>query len=205
MFPGAADPRGTGSLKARHTLLGRPFERGAGRWLRESFAVRTALREFAVAQETGPRPLAQLISTQSVLAGSATRWVRRIRSGLSLDISLLVRSAAEPDVVGAAQGRVGRIAAAEAIAALLLSRAALFSAPGVGRFVVAGGESSGAAGSVRGRSRRTAHCARVPLVCLAEKPLGLARKSGYSGGPGFLADPARKPPRETVKARSVAV
>ncbi|MEM8569469.1 MAG: 3-oxo-tetronate kinase [Pseudomonadota bacterium] len=110
---------------------------------------------------------------------------------LNQDRPALVYSSADPSVVQAAQARLGRETAAAAIEGLFSSLASRLADTGVTRFVVAGGETSGAVVSGLDAQALTIGpriAPGVPVVRLADRPIALALKSGNFGGPDFFAE-----------------
>ncbi|MDO5603626.1 MAG: four-carbon acid sugar kinase family protein [Paracoccus sp. (in: a-proteobacteria)] len=104
----------------------------------------------------------------------------------------LIYATAEPDEVRAAQSRLGAGRAGQVVEDALARIARAARAGGVTRFVVAGGESSGAVASALGVGRLRIGAEIAPGVpwCLArdgQGPLALALKSGNFGGPDFFA------------------
>jgi uncharacterized protein YgbK (DUF1537 family) len=106
------------------------------------------------------------------------------------DAPLLVYSSAEPDAVRAVQDRLGTDAAGHMVEALLAAVAAALPARGFTRFVVAGGETSGAVvGALGIRALRIGPeiDPGVPwTLCLGAPRVALALKSGNFGAPDFF-------------------
>lgn len=103
----------------------------------------------------------------------------------------LVFSSADPDIVKDAQRQFGASRAAEAIEAFFAELAAVLSRQGVGRVVVAGGETSGAV--VKGLGVTALEigprlAAGVPMVRPPNSEFVLALKSGNFGGETFFED-----------------
>lgn len=103
----------------------------------------------------------------------------------------LVYSSADPDVVKDAQRQYGTERAAEVIEGFFAILAADLAARGIGRIVVAGGETSGAV--VKGLEVSALEigpriAAGVPMVRPAGRALALALKSGNFGGEDFFAE-----------------
>jgi 3-dehydrotetronate 4-kinase len=111
---------------------------------------------------------------------------------------VLVYSTAEPERVRAAQERLGRDRAGALVEEALAAIARGLVERGVGRLIVAGGETSGAVVNALGvRALRIGPeiAPGVPWTCaLAGPPLSLALKSGNFGGPGFFLDAWSKLP-----------
>lgn len=102
----------------------------------------------------------------------------------------LIYSSADPAAVRAAQERLGQEKAAKAIEGFFAELAARLTAHGITRFVVAGGETSGAV--VQGLGADMLRIgprisAGVPVVRVdGDRPLALALKSGNFGGTDFF-------------------
>lgn len=128
------------------------------------------------------------VSAEAAIEGSVTAqgladWV------LAQDAAPLIYSSADPIVVRAAQNRFGMHASAKAIEDLFADLATLLSEQGVRRFVVAGGETSGAVVSglaVKALRIGPRIAPGVPLVRVEHRDLALALKSGNFGGPDFF-------------------
>jgi uncharacterized protein YgbK (DUF1537 family) len=122
------------------------------------------------------------------VAAAALAWATpRLAAG-----PVLVHATAEPAEVRAAQDRLGRERAGVLVEACLAAVAAGLVERGVGRLIVAGGETSGAVVSALGvRSLRIGPqiAPGVPWTAtVGSRPLALALKSGNFGGPGFFVD-----------------
>lgn len=104
----------------------------------------------------------------------------------------LIAATAPPEAVRAAQAALGTARAAEVVEETLAGIAVRARDAGVRRFVVAGGETSGAVASALGIARLTVGPQIAPGVpwCATEgdAPLALALKSGNFGGESFFAD-----------------
>jgi len=110
---------------------------------------------------------------------------------LNQETAPLLYSSADPDVVAAAQAKYGREKSADAIENLFANLAAALSQVGVNRFVVAGGETSGAVVSGIGAEALEIGpkiAPGVPALKVADRPLALALKSGNFGGPDFFSE-----------------
>ncbi len=108
------------------------------------------------------------------------------------DAPCLVYSSAAPEDVTKVQAQYGGAAAGEMLEALMGQIAVKMTAQGVGRLIVAGGETSGAVVSALG-----VHAMRIgPQIApgvpwcetLDDPKLALALKSGNFGGPSFFQD-----------------
>ena len=103
---------------------------------------------------------------------------------------MLIYATAQPDEVKAVQAELGVARAGELVEHALASIAASLKARGTRRFVVAGGETSGAVVQALGvQSLRIGSqiAPGVPAtVTLDDAPLGLALKSGNFGGENFF-------------------
>jgi len=103
---------------------------------------------------------------------------------------VLIYASARPDQVAAAQAELGRERAAQVVEDALREIATALAAAGVHRFVIAGGETSGAvveALGVRALAIGPEIAPGVPWTRAADgKPYALALKSGNFGGPDFF-------------------
>jgi uncharacterized protein YgbK (DUF1537 family) len=152
---------------------------------------RATLEQIAVAEQTMP---VLRLDVEKLLAGpdeaeAALGWARaRLGSG-----PVLIASSSTPAEVAALQKRHGGSAIGEKIEASLAWIAAGLVDAGVGRLVVAGGETSGAVVNRLGLEgfRIGAEIAPgVPalrVIGRAHAGLGIALKSGNFGGPDFFA------------------
>jgi uncharacterized protein YgbK (DUF1537 family) len=106
------------------------------------------------------------------------------------DRPVLIYASAPPEQVAAAQAELGRERAAQVVEDALRRIATALAAAGVKRFVVAGGETSGAvveALGVRALAIGPEIAPGVPWTRAADgKPYALALKSGNFGGPDFF-------------------
>ena len=105
----------------------------------------------------------------------------------------LVYATAEPDQVRAAQAELGTDRAGRVVEAALAAAARAARDAGVARFVVAGGETSGAVTQALAVDRLDIGAEIAPGVpwCVARDaagPLAVALKSGNFGGPDFFAE-----------------
>ena len=104
---------------------------------------------------------------------------------------VLIYASAPPEQVAAAQKALGRERAAQLIEGALRTISTALAAAGVKRFVVAGGETSGAvveALGVRALAIGPEIAPGVPWTRAADgKPYALALKSGNFGGPDFFS------------------
>ena len=110
---------------------------------------------------------------------------------MTQDLPPLVYTSADPDVVRAAQDTYGTAVIADAIETMFADLAARLADAGVGRMVVAGGETSGAVVSgLNARNLRVGPrlAAGVPVLAVDDRPLAVALKSGNFGGPDFFED-----------------
>lgn len=104
---------------------------------------------------------------------------------------VLVAATAPPDQVRAAQEALGTARAAALVEETLAAVAVEARAAGVRRFVVAGGETSGAVAAALGAARLRVGpsiAPGVPWCTAADAPLALALKSGNFGAETFFAD-----------------
>jgi uncharacterized protein YgbK (DUF1537 family) len=122
------------------------------------------------------------------VAGAALAWATPFLA----HGPVLVYATAEPDTVRAAQDRLGRERAGLLVESALATIATGLVDRGVGRLVVAGGETSGAVvNALRVRTLRIGPqiAPGVPWTAsVGKRPLALALKSGNFGGPRFFLD-----------------
>ena len=128
------------------------------------------------------------------LGQEALEWARdKLSSGPAL-----IYATAEPEAVRAAQAKLGREAAGAAVEDALAKAAAGLKASGVRRFVVAGGETSGAVVQALGvdalRIGREIDPGVPWCASVGDEPLALALKSGNFGAPDFFAKAIRMAP-----------
>lgn len=111
---------------------------------------------------------------------------------------VLVAATQPPDQVRAVQERLGTARAAELVEEALAGLAVRARETGVRRFVVAGGETSGAVAQALGATRLTVGPSIAPGVpwcaTMEERPIALALKSGNFGAETFFADALRTAP-----------
>ena len=110
----------------------------------------------------------------------------------------LIAATAPPEAVKAAQAKLGVEGAAELVEATLSGIATRARAAGIRRFIVAGGETSGAVASALGVARLAVGPQIAPGVpwcaTLEDQPVALALKSGNFGGESFFADALNSAP-----------
>lgn len=127
-------------------------------------------------------------ASKAQLADSLCDWVLEQNSVIPCVIS----SSADPADVALAQQAHGRAEAGEMIETLMGTIAARLAGQGVGRLIVAGGETSGAVVSALGTRALRIGPQIAPGVPWCETldgaRLALALKSGNFGGPDFFAD-----------------
>ena len=107
----------------------------------------------------------------------------------------LIHSTADPDAVAAAQARHGREALAAGFERLLSATAVELAGRGIGRLVVAGGETSGAivtALGIKAMAVGPEIDPGVPALAVPERGLALALKSGNFGADDFFAKAAAR-------------
>jgi len=109
------------------------------------------------------------------------------------DATPLIYATAEPDAVRAAQDKLGVARAGALVEDALAQAAVAAKASGIRRFVVAGGESSGAVTSALGVTRLEIGTEIAPGVpwCFArtgDETIALALKSGNFGAENFFAE-----------------
>lgn len=130
-------------------------------------------------------PLA--LAVEPGAGASALAWAKA-RLG---EKAVLIYASAAPERVAAAQAALGRERAAQLVEHALRSIAVGLAEAGVRRFVVAGGETSGAvteALGVRALAIGPEIAPGVPWTRAADgKPYALALKSGNFGGPDFFS------------------
>ena len=135
-------------------------------------------------------PLALANGTQS--ATKALDWVA------AQHVPALVAATQPPDRVRAVQERLGRERAALLVEQTLAAIATGGRAGGIRRFVVAGGETSGAVAKALGANRLAVGPSIAPGVpwcaTLGADPLALALKSGNFGAETFFADAVETAP-----------
>lgn len=130
-------------------------------------------------------PLA--LAAEAAAGASALAWAKA-RLG---EQPVVIYASAAPERVAAAQAALGRERAAQLVEHALRSIAVGLAEAGVRRFVVAGGETSGAvteALGVRALAIGPEIAPGVPWTRAADgKPYALALKSGNFGGPDFFS------------------
>lgn len=135
-------------------------------------------------------PLALANGTQS--ATKALDWVA------AQHVPALVAATQPPDRVRAVQERLGRERAALLVEQTLAAIATGCRAGGIRRFVVAGGETSGAVAKALGANRLAVGPSIAPGVpwcaTLDDEPLALALKSGNFGAETFFSDAVETAP-----------
>ncbi|MBI5069996.1 MAG: four-carbon acid sugar kinase family protein [Deltaproteobacteria bacterium] len=128
------------------------------------------------------------------VAAEALRWARPLLERGPV----LVYATAEPEAVQAVQGKLGRERSGALVEEALAAVARGLVEAGVGRLIVAGGETSGAVVNALGvRALRIGPqiAPGVPWTAtLLGRPLSLALKSGNFGGPAFFVDSWEKLP-----------
>ncbi|NLS17370.1 four-carbon acid sugar kinase family protein [Rhizobium sp. P40RR-XXII] len=122
-------------------------------------------------------------------AGAALEWLRQ----QSPDAPKLIYATAEPDEVRQAQERLGRDKAGQVVEDALSEIARTAFDYGTRRFVVAGGETSGAITQALGVTHLTIGPEIAPGVpwtfaTMDGEPIALALKSGNFGGESFFTD-----------------
>ena len=120
--------------------------------------------------------------------GAAWEW-----AAARLDeLPVLIAATAPPEQVRAAQAKLGAARAAAIVEETLAGIATRARGHGVRRFIVAGGETSGAVAAALGVRRLAVGPQIAPGVpwcaTIAEEPIALALKSGNFGGETFFAD-----------------
>lgn len=124
--------------------------------------------------------IAEAASAEAAIS-QGLAWSRQHMGGGPVAIA----TSAAPDAVGAAQSRLGRDGAARLAEDILSGLAVALHASGVRRFVVAGGETSGAVVEQLGIDRLRIGAYQGPGVARAttegDDPIGLCLKSGKLG------------------------
>jgi uncharacterized protein YgbK (DUF1537 family) len=124
---------------------------------------------------------------------AALEWLAQV----PLTETPLIYATAGPDAVAAAQARLGVAEAGRVVEQALARIAVAALEAGRRRFVLAGGETSGAVTKALGVSRLDIGTEIAPGVpwTFAESggtPIALTLKSGNFGGPGFFAEALAK-------------
>ncbi|MEM1374100.1 MAG: 3-oxo-tetronate kinase [Pseudomonadota bacterium] len=162
-----------------------PWQSPGGRGALLSGSCSRATRE-QVARYAGPKREVTAEEALDGLRGDALAdWA------LSCDGPGLIFSSADPHIVADAQKRFGQAEVANAVETLFADTAKALAARGLGRLVVAGGETSGAvveALNPRGFAIGPRLAPGVPALRALNQPLALALKSGNFGGPDFFSD-----------------
>jgi uncharacterized protein YgbK (DUF1537 family) len=132
---------------------------------------------------------AQAVDPVRLLTGDQTAAAVADWAVSVLENGPLVYSTAPPEAVTALQASHGRDAVASAVEAFFAELAAALAERGVRRFVVAGGETSGAVtAALRSESLAIGPeiAPGVPALLDSEHGIGLALKSGNFGAPDFF-------------------
>ncbi len=123
---------------------------------------------------------------------SALDWLR------GQDAPALIAATQPPDYVEAAQKALGRDRAASLVENMLANIAVAACSAGARRFVVAGGETSGAVAKALGAERLAVGPSIAPGVpwcaTMGDAPIALALKSGNFGAETFFADALESAP-----------
>ena len=131
-------------------------------------------------------------------ASFSDRMAKRTKEFVDGDAPLLISATQPPDRVRAAQERLGKEAAATLVESLLAHVAEAARRQGIRRFVVAGGETSGAVAHALGAERLAVGPSIAPGVpwcaTLDAEPIALALKSGNFGAETFFADAVESAP-----------
>jgi uncharacterized protein YgbK (DUF1537 family) len=126
----------------------------------------------------------QQVMSGAQTAASVAKWL-----SAHLEETPLAYSTADPETVAAAQKAHGRDKVAAAIEGLFAEVARILAAAGVQRFIVAGGETSGAVTAALGvESLRIGPeiAPGVPALAATDREVVLALKSGNFGAPDFF-------------------
>jgi uncharacterized protein YgbK (DUF1537 family) len=164
------------------------WPRGPGAILAGSCSAATLQQLTALGDALPRRRLDPLrLARGSDEVAAAIDWARRHLG----DRPLLIYASAPPDEVASAQAALGRERAAQVVEEALRAIAVALAQAGASRFVVAGGETSGAvveALGVRALAIGPEIAPGVPWTRAADgKPYALALKSGNFGGPDFFS------------------
>ncbi len=144
-----------------------------------------SLKQVARYRESHP---ALVVTAEAVLDGALTATMARDWVLTNLNREPMVFSSADPDTVRAAQARFGRDGAAHSLERLMAELAQLLLAAGVRRFVIGGGETSGAIVSALGIDRLRIGPEidpGVPVLAAGNDQFGIVLKSGNFGGEDF--------------------
>jgi uncharacterized protein YgbK (DUF1537 family) len=163
------------------------WPRGPGVILAGSCSTATLGQLAAVGDSLPRRQLDPVTLTRDPGAvAAAIDWAK----GQLGDRPLLIYASAQPEQVAAAQAALGRERAAQVVEDALRAIAVALAQAGARRFVVAGGETSGAvveALGVRALAIGPEIAPGVPWTRAADgRPYALALKSGNFGGPDFF-------------------
>ena len=124
--------------------------------------------------------------------GVRQRVAKAALDKLNSSEAVLISATQPPDMVQAVQAELGSAKAAEFVEVTLAAIAVEAKHAGVRRFIVAGGETSGAVAQALGATRLAVGPSIAPGVpwcaTLDDKPLALALKSGNFGRERFFAD-----------------
>ena len=141
---------------------------------------------------------ATLMLDPLALAGGTQSTARALDWLAAQQTPALIATTQSPDNVRTAQDRLGAAQAALLVEQTLSAIATGARTRGVRRFVVAGGETSGAVAKALGADRLTVGPSIAPGVpwcaTLEAQPLALALKSGNFGAETFFADATKTAP-----------
>lgn len=171
----------------RHDAAQSAWQPVAGPAVVLSGSCSTATRE-QVSEYSRHHP-AQAVDPVRLLTGDQTAAAVADWTMSVLDSRPLVYSTAPPDAVSALQASHGRDAVATAVEGFFAELAATLAERGVRRFVVAGGETSGAVIAALGTESLAIGleiAPGVPALLDGERGIGLALKSGNFGTPDFF-------------------
>ncbi len=166
-----------------------PPSQGRALILAGSCSAATREQIFRLPKEWPRRQVtAQEILDTPDLADTLHAWINE----QAADVPSVIYSSADPSVVAQVQEQHGTLQAGEVIEKLMGQVAARQTESGVGRLIVAGGETSGAVVSALGVTALRIGPQIAPGVPWCETldgpNLALALKSGNFGGPDFFAD-----------------
>lgn len=144
--------------------------------------------QVAVYRSKGPSLMLDPLALVNDGAGPALDWLRQ----QPMDSNPLIYATASPESVRAAQDRIGAAKAGEVVEAALAELATAAFERGVRRFVVAGGETSGAVAQALGISRLDIGAEIAPGVpwtfaSVQGEDIAITLKSGNFGDQNFFA------------------
>jgi uncharacterized protein YgbK (DUF1537 family) len=156
----------------------------------------SAMTRAQVAAYSGPKHGLDPLDLATNGPKTALAWL----AAQDLTNAPLIYATAEPDAVRAAQSKLGTAAAGEIVENALSQLAITARNLGARRFVVAGGETSGAVTQALGVAQLTIGAEIAPGVpwCFATSanhPIAITLKSGNFGAESFFADALQRLPK----------